>query len=357
MKLRASAGARFATAVAIATALAGVAGLAAAGCNDVGDSSAIPGLGISDEGASDALAPDGAEVPGEGGTPLVDGAAEAAPGPDDSSVAIPDATSVGTTDASQVDATVTDAGGGDAGAPDAGGADATSADAGKGSDAESSTDASNGADAGKGSDAGSDAGSGSDAGGGQGTLVPCTTAGQTGCVQCQFNNGADGTLPNASSLCTPTEAALVTHDIAAGTASVAGPDPDGSCYQCAALSGCLDDSEFNDQGHECEDISASGGAAACEATLACILQSSCGSTGTLSACFCGTAPVSGTCASVGANNGANGACKSAEASGLGFAPTDGLDILKNFTSTTLPAGVANNIFQCASSNGCTACLQ
>ncbi len=207
-----------------------------------------------------------------------------------------------------------------------------------------------------GGDGAIDATSGTPDGGG--SLAACVSAGQTGCVECQYNNGAAGTLPNTSSLCTPTEAALVRHDIARGNAPSAGPAPDGSCYACAALSGCLDDSEFNDQGHECEDISGGSGAADCEATIACILQTSCGSTsGALSGCYCGSAPVSGSCAGIGASNAANGACKASEASGLGFSASDGLDILKNFTSTTLPAGVANNIFQCASSNGCTACLQ
>ena len=65
---------------------------------------------------------------------------------------------------------------------------------------------------------------------------------------------------------------------------------------------------------------------------------------------------SGSCANVGATNAANGACDSQEATGLGLASNDGLDILKNFTSTTLSSGVANNIFQSAMSNNCGQCL-
>jgi hypothetical protein len=191
---------------------------------------------------------------------------------------------------------------------------------------------------------------------GSSPLAACTSSGQTGCVQCQYNNGGSSTLPNSDQVCTPTEAALVAHDIASGLATAPGPDPNGSCYQCAALSGCLDDSEFADTDHECEDLTSAGDPAACEATLACVLATSCGETA-LSTCYCGTAPVSGSCASVGSSNAANGACMNAEAAGLGLATDDGLDILKNFTSTTLPSGVANNIFQCATSNGCTACLQ
>ncbi len=76
----------------------------------------------------------------------------------------------------------------------------------------------------------------------------------------------------------------------------------------------------------------------------------------MSSCYCGTAPVSGTCANVGSTNAANGACDSQEATGLGLAENDGLDILKNFTSTTLASGVANNIFQAAISNNCGQCL-
>jgi hypothetical protein len=328
--------------------------IATPGCTDVGDSSAVPGLG----GAT--LVDDDAGL-GESGAEGAPSASEDAPaasenddapaavGPDDSGAvdsAAPVAASedAGGFDAGIFDATVPD----DASLEDAGVADTGAPDA---------TIADSGADAGT-ADAGFDAGpvldSGTDAAGG--ALAPCTRAGQSNCVQCQYNNGASGTFPNADQVCTPTEAALVQHDIASGLATTAGADPNGSCYQCAALSGCLDDSEFADKGHECEDLAGSTSQAQCEATLTCILGSSCGSAA-LSACYCGTAPVSGSCAAVGSSNAASGACVAAEATGLGFTSNDGLDILKNFTSTTLPAGVANNIFQCATSNDCTTCLQ
>ena len=173
---------------------------------------------------------------------------------------------------------------------------------------------------------------------------------------CQFNDGTSGSLPNTTKTCTPTEAALASrHDIATGHATAPGADPDGSCYACAAEAGCLDDSSFNDTSHECEDLSGAN-ATACEATLACVLGSSCAASGEVSTRHCGAAPVSGSSRAVGATNAASGACVTTEAAGLGLATNDGLDVLKSFTSTTLPSGVRNNVFQCAVSNGCDACL-
>jgi hypothetical protein len=329
------------------TALAGSFALHA--CSDVGDSSAIPNGEVAEDAGSptaeDASGSENEEAEAPDGP--VSGGSEASAG----DANVPVSTDSGTPeDAGSADAFVgsEDAGGSDAtvidsGAHDAGGIVAVDAavDAG--------VDSSVPVDAGKTLDAGADAGHGPSA------LAPCTAVGQTNCVQCQYNNGASGKLPNATELCTPTEVTIVERDIATGQATSAGPAPDSSCYACAALSGCLDDSEFDDQGHECEDLSGASSASECEATLACVLSTSCGSD-VISTCYCGTAPVSGACAAAGASNAANGACKAAEATGLGFAATDGLDILKNFTSTTLPSGVANNILQCAASNNCTSCL-
>jgi hypothetical protein len=336
--------------------------LAVTGCTDVGDSSAVPGSGA-------------ATAPDDGAASTIEASAEdATESAQDSSLSV-DATLT----SEDAGATASSAGGEDAGStfdatipldanlPDSGVPEAALQDAAH-SDATTTQDA---APDGKPTDAAPEASpvdaahdatvadaatpdATSDTG--PSPLAPCTSSGQTGCVQCQYNNGAGSSLPNADQVCTPTEAALVEHDIASALATAPGPDPNGSCYQCAALSGCLDDSQFADTGHECEDLTGAGDPAACQATLACILASSCGATA-LSTCYCGTAPVSGSCAAVGSSNAANGACVNAEAAGLGFAANDGLDILKNFTSTTLPAGVANNIFQCATSNGCTACLQ
>ncbi len=324
-------------------------------CSDVGDSSAIS-AGETGEDAGPGPTEDAAEGLGEA-SPENDGGASAdldAGGGDANARPTGDAGTVtGNDDAGNIEdsssedviVVVVDAG-----------ADATIVDSGlpdTGSTVDAGVDA--GFDSSVGVDAGQKVDAGVDAGHGQNALAPCTTAGQANCVQCQYNNGAEGTAPNASQLCTPTEAALVQHDITTGQATAAGPDPDSSCYACAALSGCLDDSEFNDQGHECEDLAGASKASECEATLACVLSTGCG-VATISTCYCGTAPVSGTCAAAGASNAANGQCKAAEATGLGFASNDGLDILKNFTSTTLPSGVANNILQCAASNNCTTCL-
>ena len=182
-------------------------------------------------------------------------------------------------------------------------------------------------------------------------LSPCTTAGQTGCVQCQGNTGG---------VCTPTEAAIVQRDITKGFATAAGADPAAGCYTCLFNAGGLDDTTFGDTGHECGDLP-SASQAACTTTLSCLLANPCAwggsiATSAVSTCYCGTAPVSGTCANVGSTNAANGACDTQEAAGLGFAANDGLDILKNFTSTTLSSGIANNIFQTAISNNCGQCL-
>jgi hypothetical protein len=71
-------------------------------------------------------------------------------------------------------------------------------------------------------------------------------------------------------------------------------------------------------------------------------------------CYCGTHAGSA-CASAGAS--VDGACVSSEVTGLGFPVADNTDILKNFTDVTRPAGRANQIFTCAISNSCAACLQ
>jgi hypothetical protein len=178
-----------------------------------------------------------------------------------------------------------------------------------------------------------------------GSLVPCTTAGQTNCVKCQGN---------ASGLCSPTEAQIVQHDIAKGLATAAGPDRAASCYACMVANSCVDDTMFTDTGHECEDpISGTTTAAECSATLSCILQSSCASAGSVAMCYCGTLS-SATCK----NNPAavNGACDTQIATGLGFATTDGTDNANNLTNTTLASGRADQIILCAINNSCTSCL-
>jgi hypothetical protein len=176
-----------------------------------------------------------------------------------------------------------------------------------------------------------------------GPLTPCTTAGQTNCVQCDNSVG---------NLCSPTEAAIVNNDIAKGYVTGPGPEPASACYECLAQAGLLDDTS-GDTGNECED---STNEAQCLATVSCVLGTSCASTA-LNVCYCGTAPVSGSCNAVGAANAANGVCATQIAAGLSFDPTDGHDILANLISKKLPSGIADKIFQNAISNGCTTCLQ
>jgi hypothetical protein len=182
------------------------------------------------------------------------------------------------------------------------------------------------------------------------TLAPCTT-GTAGCVQCQGNNTGAG-----ANLCSPTEVQFVQHDIATGKATAPGPDPAGSCYTCLLGGGCIDDTQFTDTGHECEDTLATFGTAAeCESVISCILGSSCAASA-VSTCYCGTAGVSTACQGNPAPGPINGSCDTQIATGLGFPVTDGTDNTKNLTDVTRAAGKADQIFQCAQSNACAACL-
>jgi hypothetical protein len=67
--------------------------------------------------------------------------------------------------------------------------------------------------------------------------------------------------------------------------------------------------------------------------------------------------VSGACQGDPAPGPIDGACAAQIAAGLGYPPSDGTDITKHLTDTTKPAGIADQILQCALSNSCTACLQ
>lgn len=197
--------------------------------------------------------------------------------------------------------------------------------------------------------------------------VPCTTSGQVNCVACQGN---------ASGLCSPTEASLVSFDIdnqsitvPAGTTT---PDVAAGCYTCLVGADIIDDTVSSDTGHECGDIAGSftgdgGGAGAnnaglCLKTLNCILDTGCGAvigdSGTttlnLDNCYCGAGGGSpSACASAGSAT--NGACKTDETNGLYPNPNDSTDILKDYTDTTEPSGVANQIFHAAVS-ACPQCF-
>jgi len=410
--------ARVAAVVVVVTAFAGA---AMAACSDVGDSSAIPvggqggdatsgnspeasqdgsALGQGQDGGAgeaaaqaqdgpvppdggggvDASESDGAEHDGEPGVDA--GGHEDVEGADGA-----EGTDAGSEDAGTEDATGADAGHEDGGEEDASGADAADAadasvndaaeepggDGGAGQDA--TTDAPGDAAA---AEAGSDAepegggdatveggvSDGGDASTGDGSagdgaadggaeaaadagLGPCTPSNPTGCVQCQGN---------ATTFCSPTEADFVAHDIAKGIATAPGPDPDASCYTCLLNGGCLDDTVFVDTGKECEDPLTAGTTAECQAVIACILGATC-ATVAVSGCYCGTAGVSTACQGNPAPGPINGACASTIAAGLGFPVSDGTDVTKNLTDVTKAAGRADQIFQCAQSNTCAACLQ
>ncbi len=177
-------------------------------------------------------------------------------------------------------------------------------------------------------------------------LLPCTAAGQTNCVKCQGN---------ASGICTPTETALVQHDITKGLATAPGNDPAGTCYSCLLGGACIDDTTFGDSGHECEDSLATFGTSAmCEATISCIFQTACAKTA-VAACYCGTAGVATTCQGNPAPGPINGACDRVIAAGLVFPVTDGTDNTAKLENVAYAAGKADQIFQCALANSCAAC--
>ena len=341
--------------LAFALALTAAASLVMFGCSDVGDSSVGP--------AEDAQSPavDGslpeASSGGDGTVSVVDSGADSTvePGPDAQTneasaadVAVPpDSNAEDASDGATGDSSLPDS------APADAGEEAGSIDAGQ--DSSPGIDASHPADAGidagtidagtndAGVDSGIDAG-GADTGTDAGSpLVPCTTAGQTGCVQCDNSAG---------NLCSPTEAALVARDIAKGYATAPGPEPSSACYECLAQAGQLDDTS-GDTGNECGDAP---NPAECLATLNCILGSECAATA-VNICYCGTAAVSSSCNAVGAGNAANGTCATQIAAGLGFAVNDGHDILANLDAKHLSSGIADKIFQDAISNTCATCQQ
>jgi hypothetical protein len=187
-------------------------------------------------------------------------------------------------------------------------------------------------------------------------LVPCTMAGQTCCVAC---------AGSTNGICTQTEAMIVAHDIANGHATLAGEATDG-CYACLYNGGCIDDT-LGDVGHECGDLPNLGfdaGAKAgtneqnlCLNTLSCLLAPPSCASQSVGVCYCGTAGVATTCQGNPAPGPINGTCAQVIADGLGYPPSDGTDITKHLTDTTKPAGVADQIFQCALSNVCTTCMQ
>jgi hypothetical protein len=183
------------------------------------------------------------------------------------------------------------------------------------------------------------------------TLSPCTTVGQTGCVQCQHNAAGNG-------VCTPTEAAIVQHDIDVGLATAPGPDPADGCYACLNSKIALDD-DRGSTGNECEDSLTTGTDAECLAVLSCILQSGDGDAGSscaaavVNACYCGPAAPGSACNSAG--SAVNGPCVNQIATGFGFPVSDNHDILHNFSDQTFASGIVTTMFQAAVTNKCGGC--
>jgi hypothetical protein len=166
-------------------------------------------------------------------------------------------------------------------------------------------------------------------------------------------------------VCTPTEAVFVQLDIASG--AVTGPVVDAAgCYACITSNDCLDTNRVHNQ--ECGDLEASfmnatqtvNGPDTCIATLQCMTGSgnmNCASNvNGLAYCYCGPAGEAPGCTTAAGGMAANGACLSAQVAGFPYVATDSADILNNFSATTTPSGLANSILDCASFNGCTACL-
>jgi hypothetical protein len=342
----------------------------APGCSDVGDSSAFPpGPGgpdatgadvtlssdsASDDGAAsddtgtaaEAATGDDGPTPPTGddgpGAVVVDAMSDgegpqetgADAGPEAGADAAADVQETSTVVEAGPDATLSDAGpdAQETGAPETGAPEAGGTEAG----AEAGTD-------GGGREAGGP--DGGDAGHG---LVPCTTAGQTGCVQCEANT---------SLLCTPTEALFVQHDIDKGLAAAPGPDPSGSCYFCLYQADCINNDTFGDTAKECEDpIQTFGTSVECRDTIQCILGSNCAESA-VAPCYCGTLGLATTCQGTSGVP-VNGACDTVIAAGLGFAVGDGTDNTAKLENSAYAAGRANQIFQCGVvANGCVQCQQ
>jgi hypothetical protein len=179
---------------------------------------------------------------------------------------------------------------------------------------------------------------------------------------------------NANGVCTPTEAPFVQLDLNSGAVSAAGDatlaDPTTACFACLNNFGCVDNALAHVANKECEDFGATTyanatatvpAAATCDAVISCITGSAgaaCASSGNgINFCYCGTGGgPSSQCQ--GANASAvNGNCINQEVAGFPYAKTDASDILSHYGTNADPSGRANNVFACAVSNSCSACLQ
>jgi hypothetical protein len=345
---------------------AGAALLAAAGsllgCSDVGDTTpGSPGqsvfpddaAGVSTDGGAvtvaDATTEDAAASTEASVDAGVDGTIVTGSDAGDATTSVPDAGAVvdssaplgtgvretGVVDAGApdtatvVDSGVPDTGGGppEAGPPEASAPEASAPEA---SAPEAGMDAGITVEAGVPEAAAPDTGGGSgppDSGGGGGPS-PCA----------MFNNPSGVTTVG----CSATEQLFVNVSL--------------DCYTCLIDNSCLDDQEFGDMGHECEDLTgnATGGASAgtsnvqlCLDTIRCVLQSKCASTD-VSTCYCGS--LMGSACATSTNPG-DGLCASQEASGADHLVTDPASVVSpTLSMKVLPAGMADEIFSCAANN-------
>jgi hypothetical protein len=130
------------------------------------------------------------------------------------------------------------------------------------------------------------------------------------------------------------------------------------------MAGCLDDLEFGDMNHECEDLTgdATGGASAgtsniqlCLDTIDCIVQTKCASND-VADCYCGSL-MGSACAT--SNSPGDGLCAQAEVNGSDHLITEPASAVSpTLGSIATPSGKADAIFACAALNSCaTLCSQ
>jgi hypothetical protein len=155
------------------------------------------------------------------------------------------------------------------------------------------------------------------------------------------------------------------------------------CTNCMMLNDCLDSPADNKTTKECGDLTGAGTLAngtattqtqLCLDTLACTLGQSpdvanspvapttpgqaftgttCATGAIPQVCFCGSTPQS-QCGNLAQGT---GACEAVEAEGLEIADTNAPAVLKAYGTLTLGSGLANQMYSCAGTNGCTTCLQ
>jgi hypothetical protein len=367
------------------------------GCTDVGDNSAGGGVdGSGDDVSVDAsLGPDssagqdGSTGPdgtvGDDGTPAQEAETDAMAPQVDATL---DGEPVGVPDA-QPESGAPESGAPESGAPESGAPESGAPESG----APESGAPEAGVEAGS-PDAGEHDASVVDAAvdsGGEGgstqPLVPCTTAGQTNCVECD---------QNVNKLCTATEAIIVTRDIEEGFVHSDGTLTAGSCYECSITNGILDSDVQGFSGDECGDL-AGAAVQQCLNALNCYLGSpqsgTAGLSGTNSGatpaqlaadcgnekpagvfnCFCGTNEPdvtdckNGGTVAAGATGGhgvasPNGACINQIIAGTGTTTsTLNATIITDMGNTTLGAGLAAQFLQNAGSNldtpSCAQCFQ